>query len=324
MEILKENDVYNHLTIVKLVEVVDIGHKHVMHKYLCKCSCGNLLTLFQGEIVSGHIKDCGCMSTPRKTPLKYDLTNQRFGRLFVIDQAETWWSDSGKSRMVRWNCICECGTPVTVNSRALRTGATLSCGCYQKQRVSDALTDDLTNQRFGKLTVIERAGSYRKNNRKTGVMALWKCHCDCGHEIVTTGYSLKCGDVVSCGCFKSSMGEDIVNQLLLDHDYVLNETYFREKTFPDLVSSKNGALRFDFAIKQNDSWICIECQGAQHYQSVKWFGGDDAFQQRLENDRLKQIWCKKHNVTLIQIPYTGYNLESISVYLAELINRKSE
>lgn len=324
MNILHEGDVYNQLTIVKLVDVVPIGHKHLMHKYLCRCVCGNYITLSQGEIVSGHVKSCGCSSKIKKQALKYDLTHQRFGRLFVLNQAETWWSDSGKSRMIRWNCVCDCGNLVTVNSRALRTGATLSCGCYHKQRVSDALTDDLTGQKFGKLTVIERAGSYHKENRISGIMAMWKCRCECKKEIITTGYSLKCGDVVSCGCMKSSIGEDIVNQFLLEHGYVLNETYFREKTFPDLVSKKNGLLRFDFVVLVDDLFVCIECQGGQHYQSVEWFGGDLAFEQRQENDDLKRMWCKNHHCSLIEIPYTDYSREKIATYLTELINRTLE
>lgn len=36
---------------------------------------------------------------------------------------------------------------------------------------------DLTGQTFGKLTVIERAGSDKHGN------ALWKCQCNCSEKI---------------------------------------------------------------------------------------------------------------------------------------------
>jgi hypothetical protein len=54
---------------------------------------------------------------------------------------------------------------------------------------------NLMGQRFGKLVVIESAGSH---NRKTW----WKCKCDCGNEkIVDTG-SLRSGNTKSCGCMR--------------------------------------------------------------------------------------------------------------------------
>ena len=55
---------------------------------------------------------------------------------------------------------------------------------------------DLTGQRFGKLVVIERAGS---NKHKCCV---WKCKCDCGNITYTTTQYLKKGDTRSCGCIR--------------------------------------------------------------------------------------------------------------------------
>ena len=37
-----------------------------------------------------------------------------------------------------WLCKCDCGNYVTVNSYALRTGHTRSCGCYMQERVREA------------------------------------------------------------------------------------------------------------------------------------------------------------------------------------------
>ena len=52
---------------------------------------------------------------------------------------------------------------------------------------------DLTGQRFGKLTVLERIGSRNKN-------ALWKCLCICGEEVEVITRSLTSGNTRSCGC----------------------------------------------------------------------------------------------------------------------------
>jgi hypothetical protein len=53
---------------------------------------------------------------------------------------------------------------------------------------------DLTGQKFGRLTVIERA----ENNQNNKVM--WRCKCDCGNEAVVIGSRLYTGKTKSCGC----------------------------------------------------------------------------------------------------------------------------
>lgn len=56
---------------------------------------------------------------------------------------------------------------------------------------------ELTGQRFGMLTVIERAGSYRHD---TAQFATWLCRCNCGNEKIVIGANLKAGRTKSCGC----------------------------------------------------------------------------------------------------------------------------
>ena len=53
---------------------------------------------------------------------------------------------------------------------------------------------DLTNKKFGKLTVIELKGkdTYKHN--------LWLCKCECGKETIVRGDHLKGNRVTSCGC----------------------------------------------------------------------------------------------------------------------------
>lgn len=52
---------------------------------------------------------------------------------------------------------------------------------------------DLTGQKFGRLTVLERA---ENRNGKT----YWRCLCDCGNFCVIRGSHLKSGRIKSCGC----------------------------------------------------------------------------------------------------------------------------
>lgn len=59
---------------------------------------------------------------------------------------------------------------------------------------------DITNQRFGMLTVTSRA-----ENAKNGT-ARWNCICDCGTTTTVRGDSLRRGVTTSCGCFVKMTG----------------------------------------------------------------------------------------------------------------------
>ena len=53
---------------------------------------------------------------------------------------------------------------------------------------------DLTGQRFGRLTALERIGT-DKNGK-----GMWRCKCDCGSTVDVSIASLSTGATQSCGC----------------------------------------------------------------------------------------------------------------------------
>ena len=56
--------------------------------------------------------------------------------------------------------------------------------------------EDLVDNRFGNLIVLERAGRNKRGQ------SLWLCQCDCGREIYVNTARLRSGNVKSCGCLK--------------------------------------------------------------------------------------------------------------------------
>ncbi len=64
---------------------------------------------------------------------------------------------------------------------------------------------DLTGQKFGRLTVIERAGS-RAWGR--GSHATWLCECECGNKCVVVGSQLLSGITQSCGCLRKEVASE--------------------------------------------------------------------------------------------------------------------
>ena len=57
---------------------------------------------------------------------------------------------------------------------------------------------DLTNERFGRLTVIRRVRNPILDRRD----AWWLCDCDCGVKVKVPAYNLKRGNTKSCGCLR--------------------------------------------------------------------------------------------------------------------------
>lgn len=55
-----------------------------------------------------------------------DIKNKRFGRLVALERDKT-------SKRTKWLCKCDCGNEKLIQLTHLQSGATTSCGCYQKE-----------------------------------------------------------------------------------------------------------------------------------------------------------------------------------------------
>ena len=100
---------------------------------------------------------------------------------------------------------------------------------------------------------------------------------------------------------RASRGEIKIADIL----YEAGLNFQEEFSFPDLVSSSGRPLRFDFAVfdDNGDLDFLIEYQGIQHYEAKSKFGGSSGLKKQQFNDMLKREYCRKHNITLLAIPY---------------------
>ena len=60
---------------------------------------------------------------------------------------------------------------------------------------------DMKGQKVGRLTVLERSGSYVSIDGGK-VVAVWKCQCKCGNIKYVRGDQLRRQTVRSCGCLR--------------------------------------------------------------------------------------------------------------------------
>lgn len=73
-----------------------------------------------------------------------DMTGRRFGRLTVVQR-----NGISRNKEALWLCKCDCGNEVTVNGCNLRHGGTQSCGCYNKDRSSEANSQKVKHNGYG-------------------------------------------------------------------------------------------------------------------------------------------------------------------------------
>lgn len=259
------------------------GNKRATYK--CRCDCGNIVYM-TGDIFNR--KSCGHC---RHKNARKDYTGQKFGKLTVLEML---YNYDGHQTFCK--CKCDCGnTGYITRMNGLITGNTTSCGCVH--------SPDITGMRFNRLVVIRRAdlNEIDSINKNRDTQKWWLCKCDCGNYHYATTNALTSGHVKSCGCLFS---ENVSTYELLISN-ILKKSHLRfmtEKTFPDLYGINGYHLRFDFYLP--DLNMCIEYDGRQHFQSIEYFGGEEAFLTLTANDEIKNKYCQNNYIHLLRIPYT--------------------
>lgn len=285
----------------RLTVLYSIKDKNNRTKWHCKCECGNEIEVFGAYLRSGNTKSCGCLQKEKASKSLKDLTGKKFGNLTVLKRDNS--KPKGHGKPTFWICQCECGNIVSIRGSHLKSGHTISCGCYTSK--SSQFINEIGNV-YGRLTVIEEAG------RDKDGRVLWKCICECGNEKIALGKSLRAGLVKSCGCLHSK-GESKIAKILTD----LNINFIPQFHTEELKSRKNRVLFFDFYLPKYN--LAIEYQGEQHYNPInRGYYTEKTFLELKERDELKKEYCTKKNIKLIEIPYTDYDLLS-KEYILEVI-----
>ena len=287
---------YGHLT------VKDVGIENV--SLLCDCGKEVIkpLNYFKGHIFKYCSKECRLNKFSSKYTDK-SFIGHVFNNLKVLNilQRDTY----NKKELpvgVYWRCQCLlCGREKIIYAKDVVDGVKKDCGCNASLKY---ILNYPINSSIKGIKILDK---YIIPNKGT----LWKCECPvCKDSFIRDPNTIVMGHCSSCGCEEVSIGEGVIFEYLQELKKLNNFIVYRQKTFDDLVSSKNAKLFFDFCIEKENRLYLIEFDGEQHKDATKIKGVKDKekaeilFKGIQERDNLKNEYAKKNGIPLLRIDYT--------------------
>jgi hypothetical protein len=124
---------FGELMVLSQAEPVLIGKRQDVRKRVnVRCSCGKEYIVSERSLHENS--SCGCVKPSLRD--KRNLTGVSFGRWTVVSESE----DKAKNGTYKVNVVCTCGTTSTVERGNLLKGTSNSCGCLQKEELSEKNT----------------------------------------------------------------------------------------------------------------------------------------------------------------------------------------
>lgn len=297
---------YGHLTVTKMLPNYNNSKKTYC---LCDCDCGNkdiVRNAWDLRNRTSELSSCGCTIKEKvRKVCGREIDGERFGRLTIL---ETYWDLTPP----KVKCKCDCGKTVVLSKNDVQCGHTQSCGCLNKEIVSNYFTKDWSG--YISESGVEITKPLYQNDKQQW---MWECICPlCGKLFVALPIKIADNHTTSCGCKRESSGERIIETILND----MNLDYKKQYSFDDCKYKYK--LRFDFAVILNNGLLfLIEYDGIQHFKPISVFGGQAAFDETQIRDGIKSKYCKDNSISLLRINYKQSVDEiknTINEYIASL------
>ncbi len=236
----------------KLTVLREDGHASCgKRQWLCKCACGNIVTVIGGNLTKGSSTSCGCSKTA-------DIEGRVFGNLTAIKPT----ASRDNNGNIVWECLCSCGESVLVGVSDLTCGKVRSCGCL--------LRSTLDGMRFGRLTVL--SFSHISSGRSQ-----WRCRCDCGTICTIPGHELRSGDTKSCGCLR----DELASKRMRTHGMSKTRIYRIWKQMLQRCENPNDSSYPEYGLRG-----VTVCEEWHHFPSFKSWADSTGYADNLSLDRV--------------------------------------
>ena len=127
------NKTFNNLTVLER----DYSKKQDAHIYwICKCECGNIVSVRSTNLRTGKTTSCGCKK-------RIDISNQKFGKLIALNP-----TDKRSGTHIMWHCKCDCGQEIDIDGHSLRAGLSKSCGCNKQSKGEEKIEKILNDNKI--------------------------------------------------------------------------------------------------------------------------------------------------------------------------------
>lgn len=206
-----------------------------------------------------------------------DLVGKVFGRWKVIRKA-----GSDRHKNIVWLCLCECGTERGVIGSSLKSGMTVSCGCYQKERVYNKFRTH--GQTVEKRTTAEYGiWASMKNRCKNESVSSWKNYGGRGIKV--------CERWMVFINFFNDMGvrpskNHSIDRKNVDGEYspencIWSTKQFQERNKRVFKNSKSGVRGVNWDASRN-KWIVLITTNGTKITVGRYLKLEDAIQARQE------------------------------------------
>ena len=235
------------------------------------------------------------------------------GSLWTIDRA---YKVVGMILPKRADITCVCGKQVKMYAVDNLENGRLSCmSCAKRTTDFNAFYQSIANEGY---TVVQDFEDSRPTNKSRIIL---QCP-NPSHQPYSTYQDNWMNKGPRCpACSAFHVGEQKVREFLQSKSIQFSE----QIKFDGLIGIGGRQLSYDFQIKLNGKSILIEIDGGQHFAPTT-FGGRDtdvseqAYQQQVEHDRLKDDFAVQNDLRLVRIQNVGSNHNFITDSLGELLN----
>lgn len=213
----------------------------------------------------------------------------------LVDPQDGWRLTAGSKRTALWTCGKHEWESI-VSDRSRGNGCPYCSGRIATPETCLAAVDpELASQ------LVDPQDGWRFT-ANSGKKTWWRC--DCGNQWESAVYSRSDG----CGCPKCASSK--MNKWSVESCESLGLTFKAEWRTEECRSDR--PLPFDVAIfdESGETVACIECQGKQHYEPVRWTKSITVEQAEInlakiqKHDQIKRDFCEAQGIPLIEIKYT--------------------
>lgn len=220
---------------------------------------------------------------------KINEVGNRYGRLVVLREA-TKEETNGRKGGIYWKCRCDCGNENIVCGKSLRKGETTSCGCYNKEKVSQIGLKRKKHNRMGetnynyqgsKMVVVKYNSA---NNITVEFQDTYKTRVCC------------CYKDFRKGSIKNPYYHDVYNIGIIGNKYVSRENgkdakeykiwhSMIQRCYDEVTQSKQPTYKDCYV---SDEWLLYD-------NFYEWIHEQENYNQWKNNDRWaidKDIICK--------------------------------